>query len=72
MAAGAHLDEVAQRPRIGRPKNLRFRRVGEDAARRLPGHLAAERPIGLILELIRQSVDKLYVSLVGVGNRVEP
>ena len=31
-----------------------------------------ERPIRLILELIRQSVDELYVSLMGVGNRVEP
>jgi hypothetical protein len=68
VATGPHLDEMAQRPRVGRVENLRLRGIGQNTASGLTGHLAPQRAIRLVLELIRQSFDELYISLVSMGD----
>ena len=50
VPAGAHLDEMPQGPGVGRDEDLRFGRIGQDAAGRLPGQLPPQRPVRLVLK----------------------
>ena len=50
VPAGPHLDEVPQGPGVGGDEDLRLRGVGQHAARRLPGQLAPQRLVRLVLE----------------------
>ena len=72
VSAAAQLDEVPQCPGVGGEEDFGLGGVGQDAAGRLAGGLAAGRSVRLVRHFGRQLLGKLEVRPVAVADGVEP